>query len=459
MIKNSIGRFSEELKEKFTKSLIFPFKGFLTEQDLHEMIEAEGIIFRNRCFTPIVTFYAFIAQVLDEDSSCRKALSRIIRFLASQNKVLPSTNTSAYCQARERLSSSLIQRTKDLVRDRLEKRVKTEQLWCGRTVKIADGSTVSMPDTPSNQKAFPQPTSQKKGCGFPSARIVVFFSLVTGALLQCKIGKLKDHERSLFRKLWDTLSPGDVILADRGFCSYADIALLQKKKNVDTVFRLLGRKARFSQGKRLGKKDHIVTWKRPVQRPKGLLKTLFRALPKTITVRELQFSIQEKGFRSKEVTLVTTLLDEIQYPKSELIRLYRRRWEAELYLKDIKTSMKMDVLRCESPKMVEKEIRIIGLAYNLIRALMWDSAQKHNTQPLMISLRGTIQHVCSFTASLGEVSKTKANMIVENLSLVIAKEQLPHRKKRFEPRVVKRRPKAYPRMTEPRKSLKERLTA
>lgn len=450
-----IGKRVKILQQKFAKGLGLPFSEVLPAQQIHQAIIAEGITWRDRIFSPMVTIWAFLSQVLDVDQSARAAVSRVIAYLAASGESC-SSDTSAYRQARDRLPESLLARLVRTVAEGLQARSSPLHLWCGRRVFLVDGSSVSMPDTPDNQAQYPQPTAQSKGCGFPVARIVGLFSLATGAIMDLAIGSLLVAEKTLFRRLWTYLRRGDVVVGDRHFCGYADIVLLLLM-GVDSLFRKhQRRKDDFRRGQRLGPEDHLVTWTKGV-RPDWMTPVQFAALPETLTLREVRFRVEVPGFRSKVITLVTTLLDPVAYPKEKLAELYRERWLAELDLRSVKITMQMDVLRCQKPQRIRKEIWVHLLAYNLIRTLMWQAAAREGRRPLRLSLKGTLQHLLSFTPLLAHTSGSKAKWLYRTLLRVVASEVLPDRPNRWEPRARKRRPKQYALLNQPRQILRDRM--
>jgi hypothetical protein len=286
----------------------------------------EKVNSRQRIFSPLVTFWAFLAQVLERGSSCRDALQRVsawwqVHFPAQGS---PSSDTSGYCQARARLDEKVLQQIGTQVAEQLERQVTNQQLWLGRRVKIVDGTCLSMPDTAANQLQWPQNSNQQPGCGFPQLKVVGLFCLQSGALLQVAHDDKHHHEIILARRLWHLLQSNEILLADRGFCSYLDIAQLLLGRGVDCVMRLhQGRgKQDFRRGRRLGHNDRIVVWHKPSQRPPHWSKEEYDQLPKTLTLRILRFEITVPGFRSKEVILATTLLDPKLYPAQELEKLY-----------------------------------------------------------------------------------------------------------------------------------------
>lgn len=438
------------LKDKFTNSIGLPFQELLSESMIVEAINELKIKYHRRLYDPFVTLWAFLSQVLDVDKSCHNTVSRVIAYLVSEGVELPSTDTSAYCQARSRLPEQLLEKLFGKVAQNLSEKVTPEYLWCGRNVLVIDGSSVSMPDTIENQKAYPQPSSQKPGCGFPIAKIGVLFSLATGAAIAIVIDVMNTHDLTLARKLYEFLNPKDVVLGDRAFCAYADLISI-KKLGCDAVFRKhQSRKTPMRKGKIIGESDRMVIWHKPDKCPKGLSKSEFAALPKTMTVREIYYYIFIPGFRTQQVSLITTLLDTKIYPSLEIVKLYGFRWEVEVNLRHLKTTLGMDVLRCKTPSMVRKEIYVYLLAYNLLRSLMWQAGDTYGTSPLRLSLQGTRHHLNNFIPLLLAVTSKQRYYLERTLLKVIVHKAVPDRPGRSEARVRKRRPKAYPLMTKPR---------
>ncbi|PSB42770.1 IS4 family transposase [Cyanosarcina cf. burmensis CCALA 770] len=413
-------------------------------------IDELQIQYRCRLFDPFVTLWAFLSQVLDVDKSCHNAVSRVIAYLVNEGVEIPSTDSSAYCQARSRLPEKLLEKLFGKAAQKLEEKVIPENLWCGRHVKVIDGSTVSMPDTVENQKAYPQPKSQKPGCGFPIAKIGVIFSLATGAAVALAIDVLNPHALKLARKLYRFLNPLDVLLGDRAFCAYADLILI-KNLGCDAVLRKhQSRKTTMRKGKIIGESDKFVTWYKPKKCPQGLNESEFFSLPSTLIVREIYYDIIIPGFRTQRVSLITTLLDTTIYSTLEVLRLYGERWSVELNLKHLKTTLGMEVLRCKTPSMVRKELYVDLLAYNLLRALMWEAGTTYGTPPLRLSLQGTRHHLAHFIPALLAADSTQRYQIYLALLKLIVHKLVPARPGRSEPRVRKRRPKSYPSMKQPR---------
>ncbi|NER26032.1 MAG: IS4 family transposase [Symploca sp. SIO1C2] len=455
MSRSRVPNRAQILKEKFRLSVGLPFREFLPQAYLEQQLTELSIKYRNRLFNPIVTLWAFLSQVLDVDKSCHHALSRVIAWLSTENVEIPSTSTSAYCQARKRLPEKFLE---NLFRDsgkNLSAQVNPSSLWCGRHIIILDCSTVSMPDTQANQKAYPQSGQQKKGCGFPIAKIGVLFSLATGAAIAVVIDILNSNDIKLARKLYQFLQPLDVLLGDSAFCSYADFFWL-RQRGCDTVIRKhKGRCQQLKGGFIIANNDKIVTWRKPKTCPRGLTKTEFSALPETQKIREVFYSIEQPGFRTQSVSVLTTLLDIDAFSTAALTQLYRSRWDVELNIKHLKTSLGMDVLRCQTPDMVRKEIYAFLLVYNLLRSLMWDAGITYSTPPLRLSLQGTRQKFDNFIPQFLSVCSDRVYRVYQTLLKVIVHKTVPSRPGRVEPRVVKRRPKAYPWMHQPRSVLRQ----
>jgi hypothetical protein len=407
---------------------------------------------RRRFFPQGLTFWAFLSQVLSPESPCRETVRKVQAWYALRRQPRPGSGTAAYCRARTRLSRDTLLNIHRHTADELQRRVIREQLWCGRRVKVVDGTGVSMPDTPRNQRAFPQPSNQKKGCGFPVAKLVGCFCLASGALLHWAEGTQHVHERKLFRKLFAFFLPDDIALTDRGFCSYTDIALLLRA-GVDTVMRMHQARPRdLRQGKRLGPNDRLVTWQKPKQRPHGCTVADWRRVPDSLALRLVYVTVNVPGWRTQSLVVVTTLTDAVRYPAADIAKLYLRRWAVELFFRDIKITLGMDVLRCQTPAMVRKEIAMHAIAYNLIRALMQQAAALYHVPIERLSFKGSVDTLRQWADTLNAASgkpREQARLFNQILQ-ILAEDVVPHRPDRAEPRVRKRRPKNYRLMTRPR---------
>ena len=403
---------------------------------------------RERIFSFRSTFWAFVSQVLTPRTSCLEVVRKVQSFCSAQGLPVPSESDAAYCQARKKLSIERLLKIHQSVSSRLEQQIFSGWLWHERKVVVVDGTGIQLADTKDNQQAYPQPSQQRPGCGFPVMQLVACFCLHTGGLLHWVSSKLTAHESPLLRRILPLLQAGTVLLADRGFASYSNLGLCQEHQ-IDAVMRLhQARKVDLRRGTRLGKEDRLVLWKRP-RRQKGWSKEQWKQLPKSLPVRIVRLPIQCRGFRVRTLWIVTTLTDADLYPKEALGDLYLRRWQAELYLRDIKTTMGMEQLRCKSPAMVQKELLFFVIAYNLLRLLMVEAAILSDQQPHQISFKATADTLRQYRKALWQYRDRprKLQSIVNDLLLIMASKQVGHRPNRVEPRAVKRRPKSYQLLT------------
>ena len=436
-----------------------PFGDILDPSRVQRALSAENVGFRVRLFTPLITLWTFLSQVLSQDHSCREAVDRLIAYQTARGQRPCRPETGTYCKARKRLPLGVLRRLVHQSGDDLDQCAPKSWLWKGRHVCLVDGTTVSMPDTAANQKAFPQPSAQAPGVGFPLARVVAVISLATGALRDLAIGPYKGKETgetALFRTLLDRLACGLIILGDRFFSSYFGIAALRLRR-IDGLFRMHQlRKFDFHRGRLLGIEDHVVRWAKP-PRPKWMDESTYDQFPSELEVRELRVHVKQPGFRAEEIVLVTTMLDEQEYPKEDLAALFLDRWNIELDLRSIKCVMQMEILRCKSPAMVEKEVWMHMLAYNLIRVLMASAAEAHATEPRRLSFKGTLQALSTFRESIELAPWERRPLLVEELLRAIASYEVKNRFGRVEPRAIKRRPKQNKLLQEPRFQARKRL--
>jgi len=446
----------ELLRAQFAQKDGLAFAEVLPAERIEHILDEEGAHWRNCVYMPLLTLWAFLSQVISADGSCRGAVARVLAWLVSRGEHPCSSNTDPYCKARKRLPEKLLARLVRETGQTLHQQTSAEWCWNGRPVKVADGSTMSMPDTPANQAAYPQVPGQKPGLGFPIMRVLVVFSLGCGAVLDAAMGRYKGKktgENSLLRTLEKSFEPGDILLADRYFSGYFDIAWWQER-GVDVVTQMnKRRRCDMRRGTRLGRNDHIVVYPKPGvhNRPKWMDAATYDRMPDQLYVREVRVPIRERGFRTKEVVVVTTLLDHQTYSAADVARLYRARWNAELDLRSLKTTMGMDVLRCKTPEMVRKELWAHLLAYNLIRTVMAQAALAHDTSPREISFKGTLQTMTAFAERLLDATGETADQLYERLLSAIASHTVGDRPNRIEPRSQKRRPKGYPFLSKPRK--------
>ncbi|MDP2252890.1 MAG: IS4 family transposase [Thiobacillus sp.] len=422
----------------------------IPRQDLLRWVEEEAGDYRERIYSPLQTLSLFIEQVLGADQSCQDAVARGVSGRVALGQSPCSLNSGPYCRARTRLALNLVERIGREVGERLCASQPAVWRWRGREVKLIDGTTVSMPDTPENQAEFPQSKSQKPGLGFPLARVVAVISLSCGAVLEWATGPCEGKrtgETALLWQLAHRLRAGDVVIADRYFSGYFLLAWLIRHR-CDVVLRQHQlRHTDFRRGKRLGAKDHVVSWARPKQ-PPWMDDATYAVMPETLVLRET---------RVGGLTLVTTLIDPGQVSKQELLTLYHARWQVELDLRSIKTVMQMDVLRCKRPERVKKEIAVHLLAYNLVRAVMAQAAFLGQVLPRQLSFKAALQLIRAFEENLRHAPQGRLTLCLAYLLAGMAQLRLPHRPGRIEPRMVKRRPKQHALLTQPRHILKANL--
>jgi len=417
-----------------------------------------GTFSRRRLFSKSNTFWAFFSQVLDADGGCQEVVRKVQAFAAERSMPAPSASTSAYCQARNKLEQGGLETILAYTADSLQQRGRN-QGWKNRRVVVVDGTGVSMPDTPANQVIWPQQANQKPGCGFPQARICACFCLQTGALLNYRIGNRKQQELPLLRQQWETFQPGDIFLGDKGFCSYYDVWKFQQS-GVDSVITLARRTPveTSSAIKILGPDDLLIQWpKPPWNKVLSYSKEEWLALPEQLTLRQIKVTVDAPGFRVKSFYLVTTLTDASTYSTAELADLYYQRWDVELFFRDIKTTMGMDILRCRTPAMVNKEILMYLIAYNAIRLLMSDAAKEAKQSPRQISFKASIQALRQWEPLFNrmDMNDRERRRLTASLTQTIAANVVTPRPGRREPRCLKRRPKPYALLTAPRHEMIE----
>lgn len=417
-------------------------------------------------YTEGVTLWAMLSQALftGVQRSCRAAVLRVAIYHSVAGRTITSTDTGGYCRARAKVTEGVVRRLAEGVAARCEAAVPEDWKWHGFRTLLIDGTTFSMPDTEASQEEYPQPTSQTEGLGFPILRAVALTSLATGMVLAMAMGPYagkETGETALFRTLFEQLRRGDLVLADRYYGGWFMLALLQGL-GVEFVTRLhQHRTADFTQGRRLGKGDHVVTWAKP-QKPEWLDQETYDRLPAHLEVRELEVRVNVPGFRTESLVVVTSLLDNKVYTHADLSALYRRRWLIELELRDIKTTMRLGVLRRTRPEYVRQELWTGVLAYNLVRQSLLQSALASGRRP----------HQLSFAASLQMLANTWVLAAVPPQITVSARERLialrilnghahrvGHRPNRVEPRAVKRRPSPLALLTELRAAARDRLKA
>jgi hypothetical protein len=444
-----------ELRTRYEHAPELPFAEALKAASIQAILEELKVEFRDRIYTPLVTLWVFLSQVLDPDPSCRQAVSRLLAHRLQRGLRPCSTDSGSYCTARKKLPEALIERLVQTTGVELQQQVPAEWLFHGRAVKVVDGTTVSMPDTAENAEAFGKPRNQRGAGSFPVARVLVLLALATGAALEAAIGPCrgkKTGELSLFRSLHHTLEVGDLILGDRLFCAYSDIAQLSAR-GIDCVFRLSSsRQADFRRGRRLGQDDHIVTWFKPAKCPEGMSAAAFAELPDELQVREVRVIVNIPGFRVHSLVVVTTLLDPLEFPPQEIATLFRQRWHAELHLRSIKTVLRMDVLRCLTPEMVRKEIWAHLLAYNLLRSMLCAAAAESDRPLCTLSFKASLQLLIAFRHALlnSQADEPTLRGTCDAILQALCEHRVHDRLNRCEPRKCKRPPKPFPQMKLPR---------
>jgi hypothetical protein len=455
-----------------------PLGQLLTAADLQQALDQHQLDFgrtANAVFTPAILLWTWLWQCLSRARSCGAAVIRTSVLLAALKLPPWSEDTGGYCRARAKFPVAFLRQLARMVGQRLEDAAPAEWLWHGRRVHLLDGSTATLADTPENQRAYPQSSSQQPGLGFPLLRFVVLLGLATAAVEDLAYGPYQGKETgepSLARQLFGRLRSGEVVVADRYYCSYWLVALLLAL-GVQVVFRMhQRRKYDFRRGQRLGHGDHVVVWRRP-PRPAWMTAEEYADIPKELRMRELQVRVTAKGCRTKSLVLVTTLLDATEFSYDEISELYHQRWQAELDLRSLKQTLGMDQLRCTAPELVERELWMHVLSYNLVRKVMAQAAcwaKEHRRArrrrqagteprwtPRAFSFSCAVEQVMSWwhenTTGAAESQRSRYEALLSGVS----RKRVGQRPGRCEPRAVKRRPKEYDRLMEPRAVARARL--
>jgi hypothetical protein len=445
-----------ELGQAFGQACGLPFASLISTDSLQRTIGDET----GKVYTPAVTLWMFLSQVLSPDGSYADAVARLVAWRAESGLPPCSANNGAFCKARQKLDE---QSLATLVREsgaQLHERTKPEWLWKGRAVTLVDGTTFTAADTPENQAQYPQPDSQKPGLGFPMIRAVALISLAVGAVRDWAAGPYSGKgtgEISLLRRLIESLEQGTLLVGDAIYCVYAELTLLAARE-VDFVLPQNNeRRTDFRRGTRLGRRDHIVTWTKPGRRPERLSQAEWAAVPETLRVREVEIRLHRHGFRSKTIIVVTTLLDAIEYSASDLGELYAMRWEIEVDLRSIKSSLGMGHLRCRTPPMLRRELAVALLAVNLLRGHLAEAARRSGLRPRDLGFTGAIQTLNAFSPLLRRSSPAALPTLYDRFLSALATHRVSRRPGRQEPRKLKRRDK-HPRLMEPRSIAKTRIT-
>ena len=443
----------EQLRARFAHNDGLPFADVLTEARVHDVLNEHGVRYRDRVFNPVTTIWGFLSQVLSDDHSCNDAVTRIIAHRAASGQATCSPNTASYCNARGRLPTGVLGTLAKRTAEELQAAVPEGWKWNGRSVFIADGSHVWMPDTPENRAVYPQPVVQEPGIGFPLARVTVLLSLATGACHDLAIAPYAGKgtgETTLLRRMYGSLSRGDVVLADALFDNYF-LACELRWLGVDLVARV--------QAERVGSRTvesrpdgDVILWQRP-NKPRGMTGEEYRRYPKTLLMRQVAVDARDKDNRAERFKVVTTILDA-SIDGGQLGDLYERRWDGEVDIRSIKSVMQMEFLRCKTPEMVHKEIWAHLLAYNLLRTVMAVAAGENGLEPRQVSFKGAKQAVTAFAPKLEAARPKDRPALIDAMLAVIAYHRVGDRPGRWEPRATKRRPRHGARLNQPRAEAK-----
>jgi hypothetical protein len=444
----------DAVRVRFARSEGLPFADVMTEANILDVLNDHGVMFRDRVFDPVTTIWGFLSQVLSDDHSCRDTVSRIIAHRAANGIPVCSPNTASYCKARSRILTPVFRTLATRTAEELEASVADAWKWNGRSVFIVDGSHVSMPDTPENQAVYPQPPTQQAGLGFPLARIAVLLSLATGACHDLAIAPYEGKgtgETTLLRAMYGTLKRGEVLLADALFDNYFLICEL-RERGIDLVARAQYQRVGSQTAERTPDGD-ILVWQRP-NKPRGMPGEQYRLYPKTMLMRQVAVDARDKNNRVEQFYVITTILDT-SIDGGQIGDLYERRWDGEIDIRSIKSTMRMDVLRCKTPEMVHKEIWAHLLAYNLLRTVMSVAAAQSGIEPRQMSFKGAKQAVTAFAPKIEAARPEDRAALIDAMLTAIAYHRVGDRPGRWEPRARKRRPKPGARLTEPRATAKQ----
>lgn len=405
----------------------------------------QGAGSRRRELPRVAVFWAFLGQVLLRGASCRWALTRLQADAVARGRQPPGDSTGGYCQARAALALPWLQALFAALSRWFEPRATGQ--WRGRTVRLIDGTGFSMPDTDQNRRRWPYAGGQKRGCGFPTGKLVGLFCLHTGRLLAFAQGTWKAHDLSLARKLLGALRAGEVLVADRAYCGWLFLVQLLGQK-VDFVIRL--HQARTVRSRRCRSWPEV--WKKP-QRPRGQSRRSWKKRPEELAVRLVRFQVQARGFRTQSVIVVTSLLDAKAFPDSAIAELYARRWQVELHYRQLKTNLSLDVLRGLSPTMIERELWMHAIAYNLVRALLLETSRTQDAPIERLSFKGALDALLAWAdRALG--SRRHRALARRTLLARLANDLVPLRPGRSEPRARKRRQKDYQLLNRPRRLMR-----
>lgn len=421
-----------------------------------------GLHSRDRIFPLTRAFWSWIWQVLQPEASCRDVIQQLNALLALSDKPPIDPSSTAFCQARAHIPMPVLENALQASARSAQNKARPTSLLGSRPIRIVDGSCIRLADTPANREAFPRSTNQFNSQGFPLLKIIVLYCLSSGAVLARACSSIRQHELRLFMKLKELFKPKDIVVGDRAYGSYV-IAAWLKERQCDLVARLseLGRKVDYRQAKRrLGNQDGIFEWRKPRTKRSPLIEAKeWDALPESIEVRIIRTQIRRAGFRTRGLTVMTTLLDPELYPAQEVLEACMRRWRVEMCLDDLKTSLGMENLRGRSPAMVERELLVYLCAYNLLRWVMACAARQGDVEVSRISFMGALDGFRRWATAMamakGKGRKKCVNRMWRSMLVTLARDLVPERPDRQEPRAVKKRPK-YPYLNKPRGQYVER---
>ncbi len=450
------------ISEAFLQRKGLPFSNVLSPESIQKaFLDENGMFGQQDLFSTQIVLWAFLAQTLRDGkgAACSQAVADIATYRVQTGRRPPAGDTGDYCRARAKLSPAALRRLVVDSARQINSCTEASWRWKGLNAKLVDGFTFTMPDTPTNQKAFPQLTSQTPGVGFPIARACVVLSLATASICDMAFGPYQGKETgetALLREILDTFDENDVVVLDRYYCSFLMLALLAQR-GVHVCTRLHQRRSSdFRRGRRLGPGDHLITWTRPA-RPPWMSQKEYEKIPETLTLREVRFDVTVAGRRTETLTVVTTLTDPDEYSPQDIAELYGFRWNAELDIRQIKQTLGLDHLRCKSPEMIRREVWVTLLAYNLIRKVIATAAAVHDKQPRQLGFALACQTVLSSWMLLSTGWCRDARGLCRTALAQIAANEVGNRPGRIEPRVLKRRRHRYPLMQRSRRELREEL--
>jgi hypothetical protein len=442
-----------------------PFADILSVDRIERIFAKHDCQFgRHGIYTAAIMVWSFLSQVLRDgkEASCQSAVARVVSYCEQQGLNSPTQDTGDYCRARAKLSEAALHELSCEVAEELEEVADASWLWKGKLhPKLIDGFTFTMPDTPKNQAKYPHPKTQKPGVGLPIARAVAIVSMSTACVMNLAMGPYKGKETgesALLRSMLGSLAAGDIAVMDRYYCSFMMIALLLAQGTHTCVRKHHLRHSDFRRGKRLGKYDHLIVWTRP-KRPAWMDEETYAQIPETLVLREIRYNIVDPGRRTRTIDIITTLVDADEYTKEDIAELFGFRWNSELDIRSIKSSLNLGHVRCKSPEMVHREVWTTILGYNLVRATAAGAALLHDMQPRQISFTSTCQYILASWMQLsgGLIDELLLQDYLWVMLKQIAACEVANRPGRLEPRVLKRRRHGYKLMQKPRAKLREEL--